>query len=289
MRVVVLSLVLVALSCFLAWLSFLFLRRITPDPRIEINHRLAAAKLTISPETWRTLFRLGERRSRWGNLGGSVGFGLGFMVSVPLEDLLGDSATMLALLMSLVGVQFGRALSSQFGVEPAASAPRMSGLQPHGFDDYLRRRYLVAQIICLVGGAAGFVAGATILLSGAGGESTFHGWLAASLGLLMFLVSTAALVCQRRLLRAPMLAENESDLVANDIALSTGLLDVTLAVAITLFQSGWVVVLSLDLPWWQSGLGLLGCVAVTQLVFDLRPLRADLTPVAHRLAGVPTP
>lgn len=285
LKIVVLGSVAIALAGFVGSLMSLLWRELAPDARTELNKSLEQSGLSVSPQAWRELHRRVQRRQRWGGIGSGVGFALGLLVSFALPSAAAGQSGLLAVAGGFVGVQFGQALSSQFRLADRESPLRVSSLQPHDLRDYLRTRELAfewcALIAALMVGALG-IAG---LVSGVTAMALTTDWLLTSLGLAVALVAATALALQRRLVHAPMSADGEAGLVANDITLMTGLRDLIAAVGIAVMMSVYSYLVAIGLPWWQALGGLLLAGGMIRLFVDPRP-GAEGTPVAQRLAGV---
>lgn len=277
-------LLLLALASGMGWFGYAILGSLGDRATAGMEHQLGQAGLTVDPPVWRLLVRIQSRRVRWARIGGSAGLGLGWMTGVLVDRQLLGAAALLGVGGMLVGISMGSALSAQVALTIPSDQPRWASLEVHGLRDYLRRREVGLQIVLAGAGLLGIVAGGLSLAFPALGMRSSLAWLLCVLGGLLGGTGTAALVLQRRLLRAPMRVRDDSDLIAGDIQRALGLRDLVGAVLASALFSVQMVLTWLGLPLWQVCAGVLVFGLVASRCFDVR-LRAEFTPVARVLAG----
>lgn len=220
-----------------------------PDRRRKfLKSTLNQTQLVIDTETWANLDRYAARRARWGAGGRGVGMAIGIAVSLWLM-LRGarDAFTVLPGATSLVGHAVGAALSGQRQLALSPEQERVSALQPQDLREYPRSRVLATEVGCGV------------------------------LGVL-------AAVLQLRLLRLPVQAVGQAQLVEHDVRLALSLRDLAWVVTFTTVLSAYAILTSIGAPILISVVLLAAFSLLVRRPFH-RKLRPEHTPVATRLVG----
>jgi hypothetical protein len=108
-------------------------------------------------------------------------------------------------------------------------------------------------------------------------------------GALLAVVATTALVGQRWLLRAPLLARDEDELVTADVVLAMGLRDLLAATAATSTTAAFIALFAPRHAWWLVAMfGAASLTSISALIGVRR--RQSVLPVARRLSlGSPAP
>ncbi len=121
LALVPLALVLVA-GCGL--FGYLLLRSLAPRGDRELNRMLVASNLEVGATSAAFLRPTFSRRSRWGAIGGGVGFAISVLVSLSLPP--GDYLGAFSAGGLLVGATFGSALSARRSDEPMTGDVRVA-------------------------------------------------------------------------------------------------------------------------------------------------------------------
>lgn len=292
--------VVVASAC----VGFVFFAGMRWSPRVaeardaELNRMLAQAELDPPEPVRATLMEHAVRRQRWGAVGGGIGGGVMFaltMLAIAVsgddQGLFGGSAGALCLAAGWFGMAVSQSLGALVWLRRAATGVRVSALMPHGLSEYLYPRQLAVEVGLAVVGWTSVVIGLGMLPASLG---TGPGAPLVLAGALMGLTSTVAVVLQKRLLSAPLTAADSDDLIVADVVLARALQDLfaatmsTLGVATVLLVvaplgSWWIS--GVQPPagsWWVAGVYVAIMLVATAIVFPVRR-RHGLTPIARQV------
>jgi hypothetical protein len=225
------------------------------------------------------------RRHVWGAVGAGIGYALPFFPGGLLGPGVLDGARGL---LGIVGFWFG------FGVGASASAlfplrrPRgpilVTAMQPHGMTEYLHHREILVEVSLGVLGWVCAVAGALALLNIIDVAVIRHTAPSMLLvGGVVAVVATTTLFGQRRLVAAPLRADNEAGLLTADIILALGLRDLLAVTVSTAATAGCMAAWLPDRAWWLVAVFALAAVISMGVSLAVRKQPSSL-PVTHRLA-----
>lgn len=124
-------------------------------------------------------------------------------------------------------------------------------MQPHGMTDYLHRREIVVEIGLAVLGWNSVIAG-TLAASDVADIPIAQEAAPAlvSAGALVGVVATTTLLGQRRLLAAPLRAQDEEELVTADIVLAVGVRDLLATTMLMTVLAAFMTLFLPDPTWW---------------------------------------
>lgn len=246
---------------------------------------LAQADVRPGEEVRVRLEAQAARRHVWGAVGAGIGYSVGLMVSLPNSQIFDGAGSLLSLAGLWFGMAVGQSLSALFPVDPPRGQLRVTAMQPHGMTDYLHRREIVVEIGLAVLGWTSLVVAALAFTHGVDVPITDDtASILVVVGALLAVVATTTLLGQRRLLAAPLRAQDEDELVSADIVLAVGLRDLlAITISISIVAAG----MTLFLPgrtWWL--VTIFTAAAVLPLGTLLGVLkRPNLAPVAYRLSA----
>lgn len=262
---------------FMRWIPYFVSTRMEP-----FDAMLTQAEVRASDKVRTRLEAQAARRHVWG----AVGAGAGVSVALAASDIrVLEAADGFAMTGWFFGMAVGQSVSALFPVNPPRGPVRVSAMQPHGMTDYLHRREVVAEVGLAVLGWASVAVGTLVLTDLV--DIPISGDNAAALvvaGALLSLVATTTILVQRRLLAAPLHAQDEDGLICADIILSVGLRDL---LAITMAMTLLVTWTTLFLPgrdWWLVATFAAAAVISIGTAFGVRK-RPNLAPVARSLSA----
>ena len=217
------------------------------------------------------------RRYTWFLLGFAFGYALLFAAALPLGDD-PDTFGVMPVIGMWLGSQTAMALSVLSPVHRPTSPVRVSALSPHAVTDYLARPQILTEM-ALAGLGALSVAAAGVDMAGwwslpAASESAVRALLVT--GVIAGVVSTSVLFLQPWLVRAPLRAEDETQLVVADLTLARGMEDLYLAAILTSFTAAWMLLWAPDMAWWMLVVWLLPMPA--SLALSRRCAREEKVP-----------
>jgi hypothetical protein len=225
------------------------------------------------------------RRQVWGAVGAGVGYGITFMAGGLLGSSLLDGASgILGTVGFWFGLGVGESVSALFPVQRTRGPVLVTAMQPHGITEYLHRGEILVEISLGVLGWVCAIVGALGLTNTIDGTAIRHAAPSMLLvGGIVAVVATTTLFGQRRLVAAPLRADNATGLLIADIVLALGLRDLLAVTVSTAALAAWMAVWLPDPAWWLVAVFALAAVVSVAVTFAVRKHPNSL-PVTHRLA-----
>ncbi|MBA2717433.1 MAG: hypothetical protein H0U51_10340 [Propionibacteriales bacterium] len=264
----------------LRWIPYFVRTRMEPFDAI-----LTQAEVTASDNARTRLEAQAARRHVWSAVGAGAGFSVALLASLPDSRVLDGAAGLFSMAGWWFGMAVGQSLSALLPVNPPRGPVRVSAMQPHGMTDYMHRREVVAEVGLAVLGWVSVAVGALVLANLV--DIPMSGDNAAALvlaGALLALVATTTIVGQRRLLAAPLRAQDEDGLICADIILAVGLRDLLATTMAMTVLVAWTTFFLPGRDWWLVATFTAAAVISGGTAFGVRK-RPNLAPVARSLSA----
>jgi hypothetical protein len=224
----------------------------------RVEHRLAPftallerAGVEASDHVRASLERQAARRHFWGAVGAGIGYGSVFAwPSIAHSGVIQSASGLIGVVGFFFGTAVGQSSSAFFPVDHPRGRVRVTAMQRHGLVQCIQPREIALEVgVGVLGWVSAAVGG--LVLIGVASLPAVEETAPAMVfeGAILAFVATTSVLVQRRLVVAPLRAD-EDGLVTADVVLAVGLRDLLAVTVTTMAMVAWMTVFLPDRGWW---------------------------------------